>query len=52
MPTPHTTTTKRAPSPHRDHRTVLAIRTYLDQQQRGHATHVEIKALRMILDRA
>lgn len=46
-----TVTTKRAPSVNRDHRAVLALRTWLAQQQRGHATHVEIKAIRMILDR-
>lgn len=46
-----TVTTKRAPSANRDRRAVLALRTWLDQQKRGHATHVEIKAVLMILDR-
>lgn len=44
-------TTRKVNTANRDKRAILALRTWLDQQQRGHATHVEIKAIRMILDR-
>jgi hypothetical protein len=46
-----TVTTHRAPSMNRDRRAVLALRTWLDQQHRGGASHVEIKAILMLLDR-
>lgn len=43
--------TRRANTINRDKRAVLAVRTYLDQQRLGGATHVGIQAITMILDR-
>jgi len=46
-----TVTTGRAPSVNRDRRAVLALRTWLAQQHRGGASHVEIGAVLAVLDR-